>query len=305
MLSLLVLGSAAGGGFPQWNCNCRVCRLAWLGDPRVTPRTQSSVAVTGDGERWFLLNASPDLRQQIWANPPLHPTRDQRHSPIAGAVLTNADIDHIGGLLTLRESWPLTVMATAKVVAALRSNPIFNVLNPDYVGFRDLPLDRPTALRAPDGGATGLEVEAFAVPGKVALFLEGLDANTGEDTIALHVRAPADGKHFFYIPGCAKVTPELAERLVGAPLVLFDGTLWTDDEMIASGVGTKTGQRMAHISLSGPDGTLAAFRDLVVERKVLVHINNTNPVLIEDSPEARTVADAGWEIGYDGMGITL
>ena len=305
MLSLLVLGSAAGGGVPQWNCNCPVCQLAWRGDPRVKPRTQSSVAVTGDGERWFLLNASPDLRQQIWANAALHPAKDKRHSPIAGALLTNADIDHIGGLLTLRESWPLTVMASRKVVDALHANAVFNVLNRDYVSFRILPLDRPTELLDAEGAKTGLEVEAFAVPGKVALFLEGLDENTAEDTIALHVRSPADGKNFFYIPGCAKVTPELALRLRDAPLVLFDGTFWTDQEMIATGVGVKTGQRMAHISLSGPDGTLAAFRDLGVQRKVLIHINNTNRVLIEDSPESQAVAAAGWEVGYDGMEITL
>ena len=263
------------------------------------------MAVSGDGIHWFLLNASPDLRQQIWANPPLQPAKDDRHSPIAGVVLTNADVDHIGGLLTLRESWPLNLFATQRVLAALESNALFNVLNPAYVSRRDLSLDRTTELALPNGASSELEVEAFAVPGKVALFMEGLDDNTSEDTIALHVCSPADGKHFFYIPGCAKVTPELAERLAGAPLVLFDGTLWQDDEMITTGVGVKTGQRMAHISLSGTHGTLAAFRDLGVERRVLIHINNTNPVLIEDSPESQAVAAAGWEVGYDGMEIAL
>ncbi len=305
MLKVRVLGSAAGGGYPQWNCNCPVCQLAWRGDARVRRRTQSSIAVSADGEQWFLFNASPDLREQIAANPPLQPAVEGRHSPIAGVVLTNADVDHIGGLLTVRESQPLNLYATAKVLDALAANSLFNVLNPDFVSRRPLSLDRPVELATPVGDVPQLEIEAFAVPGKVALFLEGLDENTGEDTVALHVRARDSDAHFYYIPGCARVTPELADRLADAPLVLFDGTLWTDDEMIQAGVGRKTGQRMGHISLSGPDGTLAVFRDMPVRRKILIHINNTNPILIEDSPEAEAVAEAGWEIAYDGMEISL
>lgn len=308
MLRILVLGSAAGGGFPQWNCNSQACRLARAGD--ALARTQSSIAVTADDENWFLFNASPDLRQQINDNSQLHPRHGLRHSPIAGIALTNGDVDHVAGLLTLRESAPLAVYATERVLAVLQANSIFNVLNPACVARRPLVLDRPTALETQDGRATGLEIEAFAVPGKVALYLEDPDAGPGfgtqtGDTIGLRVRSATDDIGFFYIPGCAAMVPELAERLRGARLALFDGTLWRDDEMIRAGVGQKTGARMGHINMSGPDGSIAAFRDLGVERKVFIHVNNTNPALLDDSPERRELETAGWEVAFDGMEICL
>lgn len=303
-MKIVVLGAAAGGGYPQWNCNCAVCALAWTGDPRVKPRTQSSLAVTGDGQRWFLLNASPDLRQQIASTPALNPAAPGRHSPIVGAVLTNADIDHIGGLVNLRESQPLRLYATGKVLETLAANSIFNALNPDYVERRALEIDGVVPLAAPGAADPALTVEAFSVPGKVPLYLEGIDENRREDTVALKIGDGA-GHEFFYIPGCADVTPDLADRLAGAQLVFFDGTLWRDDEMIDAGVGKKTGRRMGHISLDGPDGTLARFAEIDVKRKILIHINNTNPILIDGSPEALAVAAAGWEIGYDGMAVEL
>ena len=307
-MRIRVLGSAAGGGFPQWNANSEACRRAWAGDPLAPPQTQSSVAVSADGDSWFLLNASPDLRQQINDNPPLHPRRGKRDSAIQGAVLTNGDVDHVAGLLNLRESQRLTLYATRRILDVLAANPIFGVLNPEFVAREAVELDRPFDLVNADGQPSGLTVIAFAVPGKVALYLEDAAAgdNFGsqdEDTIGLHV---GDGKTgFYYIPGCARMTPSLADRLRGAPLVFFDGTLWTDDEMVAAGVGVKTGQRMGHMSMSGPEGSIAAFEELDVCRRVFIHVNNTNPVLLGDSPERAALEAAGWRLARDGMEIEL
>ena len=309
-MRVLVLGSAAGGGFPQWNCNCRVCRAARAGNGRALARTQSSLAVSADGERWVLLNASPDLRQQITDNPPLHPKSEARHSPIAAVVLTNADVDHIAGLLTLRESQPFVLYASARVQDALDANPIFRILNPQFVRREALPLGQPLALQASDGEEIGLTVEPFAVPGKIALYLEDPDAGddfgTREgDTIGLCVSQPAAGKRFFYVPGCAALDAPLVKRLAGAPLVLFDGTLFENREMVTGGLGHKTGQRMGHLNISGPDGSMAAFEEIGVGRRIYIHINNSNPVLLEDSPERAAVEAAGWEVAYDGQEIVL
>jgi pyrroloquinoline quinone biosynthesis protein B len=305
----LVLGSAAGGGFPQWNCNCSACRRARAGDRKAIPRTQSSLAVTADGKSWFLLNASPDLRQQIGTYACFHPRSGARDSPIAGAVITSGDVDHVAGLLDMRESQRLALYATVRVQAALRANSIFGVLNADYVVRRELPLEQSTELCDAEGTATGLQVTAFTVPGKVALYLENPAAGPGfgtqpGDIVGLEVRA-GGAKRFFYVPGCANMTPELGRRLQRAPLVFFDGTLWRDDEMIVAGMGTKTGQRMGHMSMAGAEGSIAAFTGLDAGRKIFIHINNTNPVLMEDSPERDAAAAAGWEIAHDGMEIAL
>lgn len=307
-MNILVLGSAAGGGFPQWNCSCGNCRRARSGDRAALPRTQSSLAVSPDGERWVLLNASPDLGQQIRDNAALHPRGGRRQSPIAAVVVTNGDVDHVAGLLTLRESQPFALYATARVQRVLTSNSIFNVLNPDAVARRELFLHEPCEIADCDGASLGLRVTPFAVPGKVALYLEDASAGPGfgtqaGDTVGLEVAA--GGRRFFYIPGCAAMPAELAARLRGAELVFFDGTLWRDDEMIAAGLGTKTGQRMGHMSLDGAGGTLAAFAPLDVRRKVFIHMNNTNPILLADSPERARAREAGWEVAEDGMEFRL
>lgn len=303
-----VLGSAAGGGYPQWNCNHPNSRRARSGDPLAPQRTQSSIAVSADGEAWTLFNASPDLRQQINDNPVLHPRNALRDSPIKAVVLTNADVDHVAGLLSLRESQAFTLHATERVLSVLAANSIFNVLNPDFVQRRQLRLDEPVTPTQADGRSLGFTVQPFAVPGKVALWLENAQAgdNFGtvdEDTVALEVRSST--ARFFYIPACARMTEALIERIRGAHLVFFDGTLWTDDEMVRDGVGVKTGKRMGHMSVSGEDGTLAAFRALDVKRKIFIHINTTNPILIEDTPERAAVEAAGWEVAYDSMAITV
>jgi len=307
-MQIVVLGAAAGGGFPQWNCNCAVCREAWAG--RASAQTQASLAVSGDGEHWFLLNASPDLRAQILATPLLQPRRGGRDSPIAGAVLTNGDVDAVAGLLTLRESWPLSLYATRGVLDVLATNSIFNVLHPENVARHPLQLGKRVALATREGHSADLMLEAFSVPGKVALYLEDGRieerlAERSENTIGLMVEATRTGKRLFYIPACAAVDDELAARITGAPLLFFDGTLWRDDEMIAAGLSAKTGRRMGHLSVSGPHGSMAALADLGVERKLFIHINNTNPILCAGSPERAAVSAAGWEVARDGLEIAL
>ena len=309
-MKIRVLGAAAGGGYPQWNCNHPNSRRARQNDPAARPRTQSSIAVSADGSRWVLFNASPDLRQQINENDVLHPSDGLRHSPIKGVVLTNADVDHVAGLLNLRESQPFNLYATRRVLDVLAANTVFNVLNPKFVERLSLILDTATELSDSNGNDLGIRIEPFAVPGKVALWLENEASgpNFGtveEDTIALEVTDTTTGKRFFYIPACAAMPDELGARLRRAPLVFFDGTLWRDDEMVASGVGVKTGNRMGHMSVSGERGTLAAFRDLEVARKVFIHINTTNPILLDDSPERAAVEEKGWQVSWDGMAIEL
>lgn len=306
-MKILVLGAAAGGGFPQWNSNDRAARRVRAGELR--PMTQSSIAVSADGRRWVLFNASPDLRQQINDNRALQPGPDDglRASPLAAMVLTNADVDHVAGLLNLREGQKLALYGHPRVLDVLARNSIFNVLSPLFVDRRPLHAGHWEHIADQGGRNLGIAVRSFPVPGKIALWLENAGApglgTTEGDTLGLEI---SDGKRsFFYIPGCTAMTAELAQRLKGASLLFFDGTLWRDDEMIAAGVGTKTGQRMGHMSCSGPDGTIAAFQDLHIARKIFIHINNTNPLLVEETSERREAEAAGWEIAHDGMEIVL
>jgi len=309
-MRIRILGSGAGGGFPQWNCNCANCCAVRTGEPGFSPRTQSSLAASANGRDWVLLNASPDLRQQIEKNPELAPSGDDsvRASPIKAVVVTNGDVDHVTGLLSLREAQPFTVYGSARVLEVLSQNRIFNVLSPAFVTREELPLDTPVALNGA-GVDLGLKVEAFPVAGKIALWLEdALKANFGSvegDTLGLRITETESGKAFFYIPGCAGVDATLAERLRGAALVFFDGTLWHENEMIEQGLLGKTGTRMGHINMSGPDGSIAAFAPLGVARKIYVHINNSNPTLNAFSKERREAEAAGWVIGEDGMEVLL
>lgn len=311
-LRALIVGAAAGGGLPQWNCNAPNSASFWRGPGRLSSgplisASQSSLAVSGDGETWALLNASPDIRSQIMATPQLQPRDPERFglrdTPICSVLLTNGDIDHIAGLLTLREKQRFDLITTAGIAAVLTENPIFNALDPAFVKRRVIGLDKAFDL------APGVSASLFAVPGKVPLFMEGDHGGDavqtdlmGEQTVGVAISGA--GKTFYYVPGCARMIPELADRLRGADLVFFDGTLWHDDEMITQGVGQKTGQRMGHMSMSGPDGSIAAFADLDIGRKVYVHMNNTNPVW-GDGPERAEAQAAGWQIGHDGMEIEL
>jgi pyrroloquinoline quinone biosynthesis protein B len=306
-----VLGSAAGGGFPQWNCNGRNSADVRRGLPGLAPRTQTSIAVSADGRQWILLNAAPDLRQQINDTPGLHPEPQgsPRNSPIKAVILTNGDVDAVAGLLTLREGQPFTIYGTARVLDVLASNSIFNVLDPKLVKRVTMKLNRPFAVEGP-AGPVGVEVEAFPVPGKVALYLEDATAGAGlgtqeGDTVGLKVTDVASRHHFYFIPGCARLDDALRARLEAAPLLFFDGTLYTNDEMIAQGLLNKTGERIGHMNMSGKDGSLEQFAPLDVGRKIYIHINNSNPALRENSRERAAVEAAGWEVSYDGMEIRV
>lgn len=303
-MRLIVLGSAAGGGLPQWNCACDNCARARSGDPAVRPRTQSSVAVSADGARWVLLNASPDLRAQMAAVPALAPPRPPRSTALAGVLVTNADIDHVAGLLSLREAQPFALHATARVHSILDGNPVFDSLDRRLVRRRTIESGRPVELTDAGGEPTGLRATLFPVPGKVALYLEGA-RETGDlageagDTVGVEIEGA--GRRILYVPACARIEDDLLARARDVDLLLFDGTLWEDDEMVRMGLGAKTGRRMGHVSVSGPEGTIARFADVPVGRKVLIHLNNSNPLLADDSPERAAALRAGWEVAHDGQ----
>jgi len=299
-MKIVILGAAAGGGSPQWNCRCPVCALAWSGDPRVKRRTQVGLAVTLEGGAVVLFNCSPDIREQISANSCLQPQSCIRGSPLSDVVLTSGDVDHIGGLLSLREGHQFSIHATPGINRILASNPILGVLNRAAVKREIAEPGERRRLSA------GIEIELFTVPGKTPLYLEteGVVTNARCDTtVGIEV---ATNKHaLFYVPACAEIDRETAARLENARLVFFDGTLWSDDEMIRTGTGMKTGRRMGHMPVGGPDGSLVALKAIGVKRLIYIHINNTNPMLIEGSPENEAVRAAGAEVGFDGQEIDL
>lgn len=296
-MKIIVLGASAGGGLPQWNCGCQNCQDARTG--ALPTMTQSSVAVSADGHAWAILNASPDIGAQLLKAPALHP-KGLRDTPIGAVVLTNGDIDHIAGLLTLREKTAFTVYATASGMDILSNNSVFGVLDPDLVKRETVHLEESFEP------VPGVKLTAFSVPGKVALFLEDEDnldlEAVGEQTVGLLIES--NGKHAAYVPGCAALPDWLIERLAPVDLLLFDGTVWENDDMPRTGTGQKTGARMGHIALNSQDGSLNRFRETST-RKVFVHINNTNPILQPKSAERALVTQAGWEIAYDGMEISL
>jgi pyrroloquinoline quinone biosynthesis protein B len=309
MLRIVILGAAAGGGVPQWNCGCPVCKAARADRPELQS-TQASIAISADDEHWFLINASPDLRQQLIATPRLHPKSGElRHSPIAGVILTNSEVDAVAGLLSMREGWPFAVYAHDRVLAILKANSIFNVLNEKNVRREPIKIDEAFEPALPDGAKSGIEILPFIVPGKGAWYLEGkahpAGGDAAGDTLGLRIADKATGKYFFFLAACADVTDDLKKRLTGAPLVFFDGTVWRDDELIAAGLGNKTGKSMGHISMSGENGAIAALADLGIDRRIFLHINNSNPALLHDSAERKTAERAGWQIPADGMEITL
>jgi pyrroloquinoline quinone biosynthesis protein B len=280
--------------------------MAWDGDSRVRRRTQSSIAVSAEARQWVIVNASPDLRQQIQSTPELQPDRDgpKRNSPIRAVVLTNGDIDHIAGLLTLRERQPFQIYATPRVLSILRANSVFGVLAGDVVERIELPLNQPIEI-----ADAGVMVEAFPVPGKIALFLEDASKGAGfgtevGDTIGLKIKTSGSGTTF-YIPGCAKVDDDILRRVHGAGCLLFDGTVFNDTELVDLGVIEKTGRRMGHVSIAGDDGSLHAFDGAGIKRKIYIHINTTNPILERGSREEAIVKEAGWEVSFDGMSVNI
>jgi len=298
-MRIKVLGAAAGGGFPQWNCGCPNCRDLRSGALAAKPLTQECVAVSADDERWILLNASPEIRSQIEDCPALHP-RGPRHSPIAAIVLTNGDLDHCLGLLSLRESHPLVICATERVRRGFtEGNVLYRTLQrfPGQVTWRTLEPGK-------EAEVGGLAVEALPAPGKPPIHLEDGGADPG-DNVGLLIHDRRSGKRLAYFSAAAAVTPAMRAAFDRADCVFFDGTFWTSDELIALGLGDKRAEQMAHLPVGGKDGSLRTLAGVRAAKRIYIHINNTNPLLRPGSPEREQALAAGWEIAYDGMEVNL
>ena len=303
-----LLGTAAGGGFPQWNCNCQQCQGVRRGTLRARPRTQSSVALSADGERWFLLNASPDVRQQIEAFPQLAPppSESTRGSGIAAIFLTDADLDHTLGLLVLREGLQHTVYATAAVRHALTDGLALLPALRHYceVDWRE-PACELTPLPYTDGSPSGLHYAACVVAGHAPLYMGEQTTPQPGDRVGYRFVDTHTGGRLLYFPGLASLEPPVEGLLADCDALLLDGTFWSENEMLRTSTGTKTATQMGHWPVGGPAGSLLQLATLPIKRRIYVHINNTNPVLNEDSPEHAAVREAGIEIGRDGMAFTL
>lgn len=283
-----ILGSGAGGAFPQWNCGCPNCTAVREGRDGYLARTQDSVAVTEDGERFVLVNASPDILVQIQKTHALWP-RSSRHSPIAAVVLTNGDMDHVLGLFSLRESWPFELWATEAVWSGLEQSLFIRTLRrfEGHVTKKVLPLDEEVTV-------AGVRVRARAAPGKAPVHLVGFADHRPDDNVMLSL-----GGEILYAAACASADVDVA----GHSVVLFDGTFYREDELVRLGLSKAVAKDMAHVPISGENGSLAKL-SAISARKIYTHINNTNPILAPDSDERRTVESAGWEIAYDGMEIS-
>jgi pyrroloquinoline quinone biosynthesis protein B len=302
-----VLGSAAGGGFPQWNCGCPNCRGLRLGTIAARPRSQESLAVSSDGEAWFLLNASPEIRAHIESFPPLQP-RAPRHTPIAGILLTNGDLDHCLGLLCLRESQPLAVYATEPVRRGfIEGNVLYGTLErfAGQVTWHRLRPGEPFELATTPNRASGLVAEAITVPGQPPLHLRSRNAPSAEDNVGFRLRDLRTGATLAYFSGVAAPTRALNAALESADCVFLDGTFWSSDELIALGLSDRRAEDMAHWPIGGAEGSLRALEDMCRGRRFFIHINNTNPILREDSPERASLAAAGWEVAHDGLELEI
>lgn len=306
-MKIHVLGSAAGGGFPQWNCGCANCRGIRSNAIAAQPRSQTCLAIESDEGSWFLVHASPDIRTQLLGFPPLHP-RSLRDSPISGVLLTNADLDQCLGLLCLRESQPLHVYSTEAVRHAFtRGNRLYRCLcqTPDQITWHELKLDRPQALIAEDNRFSSLSVTALPVPGKPPLYLEDSVSSCPADNIGLIFFDINSERTCGYAPCVGGPDASVHQLLDAADCLLFDGTFWSDDELPSLGLGRRTARQMAHWPLGGLDGSLGVLSKARASRRLLIHINNSNPILRDDSPERREVDRAGVALAYDGLEITV
>ena len=305
-----ILGSAAGGGFPQWNCNCRHCQSLRAGTFQGKARTQTQVAVTNDHQHYFLLSASPDLRLQIEATPHLHPRRCQRDSPISGVVLTSADIDQVAGLLSLRERQPFPIYSTPSIRRILRQdNSVFTMLNrtPNQVSWQEIAPGLCFSLLDADGADSGIGCEAFSLATHYPAYVSAersASLRPEEALLGLFLKSSL-GKKLAYLPAVPAIDEALLRRLESADLLLFDGTFWSDDELIRVQGSGATAREMGHVPVSGPDGSLGKLAGLHRPRKVFIHINNTNPMLDESGPQYREVRGAGWEIAEDKSSFDL
>ena len=300
-----VLGSAAGGGFPQWNCNCSNCYGVRDGKIQATPRTQSSIAISVDDERWILFNASPDIRLQLESFPLIQPRRGLRDTGVAAVVLADSQIDHSTGLLMLREGCPLKVYATAMVKQDLSTGfPIFTMLESWNGGieYGEIPIDG-TSFQVAD--IDGLRITAVPLTGKAPPYSPHRhDPHVG-DNIGFYIEDINAQSSAFYAPGLGAVDEHVMFYMAKSDCLLVDGTFWREDEMIYAGVGTKLAQEMGHLPQSGKGGMIEKLESLTRQRKILIHINNTNPILVEDSAERALLDQAGIEVSHDGMDIIV
>ena len=302
-MHVVLLGTAAGGGFPQWNCWCPTCRAARIAPHRASRRSQSSAAVSVDGERWFLLNASPDVREQLDCLPGPIPT-GIRHVAVQGIVTTDAELDHTLGIVLLREARQLQLYATHAVRQILERDSRILPLTQAFarVEVTEIRLEAEVQLRYRDGEASGISILPFEVPAGPPRFA---GENAPGHTVGLILRNGESGRSCAYVPGCGDLNPPLLQRLGATDLLLFDGTFWTDDELISLGIGDRRAREMDHQPVSGPGGSLSQLAGLSRPTKVYTHINNTNPMLLEGSPEREQVERAGIVVGYDGLSFSV
>ena len=303
-MQVVLLGTAAGGGFPQWNCWCPGCRTARCDPSAAIPRSQSAAAISIDGVRWFLLNVSPDVRDQLRFIRPAEAPRGTRHVPIEGALLTDAELDHSLGIVLLREGGHLPLYATRAVSSILTRDSRLLTTTRAFgeVPVTELELNQPVPVICRDGSPAGISVEAFAVAADPPRFATNHEPG---HTVGLLLREDATGKTCAFVPGCGDLDEDLRRRLSSADVLLFDGTFWDDRELIALGVGTRTARQLDHLPISGPEGSLERLAGLPCREKIYTHINNTNPILLERSPERALVADHGVKVGFDGMRIEI
>ena len=317
-MRIVLLGTAAGGGVPQWNCNCAICREARAGKGRVRPRTQSSVAISADGEAWFLLNASPDIRSQIETTPALRShTKQLRGSPIEAVLLTNADLDHTLGLLLMREGKSLFVHGTQAVRRSLTEGLSLAPVLDSFCRMEWIePREQISPLLTRDGRRTGLLCQAIPLVGGPPRFARSATTEEGSkgahgqehfsgDVIGYRIVDEKTGGRLLFLPDVAVLDETVLSQLSACEALLFDGTFWSENEMLERGVGSEPASGMGHVPISGEEGSLKALAELKLKHKVYVHINNTNPILFEDSPERETVTKAGCQVGMDGIEISI
>jgi pyrroloquinoline quinone biosynthesis protein B len=304
-MHIRVLGAAAGGGFPQWNCNCRNCDGVRKGTIRARPRTQSSVALSGDGADWVLCNASPDVLAQLRSFPPLQPARRLRDTALRGIVLIDAQIDHTTGLLMLREGGPLAVYCTPQVREDLTSgNPVFTVLE-HFCGVDWHPVQADSRTGFSVDEVAGISFTAVPLKSKPPPYSPHRNDPRPGDNIGLRVVDLRTRRSLFYAPGLGEIEPHVRPFLAEADCLMLDGTFWSADELVRLGVSEKRAADMGHLPQSGPGGMVEALKKLPAPRKILIHINNTNPILDEDSAERTELSRAGIEVAYDGLQITV
>ncbi|MCG6036212.1 pyrroloquinoline quinone biosynthesis protein PqqB [Acinetobacter baumannii] len=301
---IYVLGSAAGGGFPQWNCNCPNCHGVRTGSIQAKARTQSSIAVSENGTDWVLLNASPDIRQQLFEFKAAQPARKLRDTGIRSVILMDSQLDHTTGLLTLREGCPMNVWCTEMVHQDLTSGfPVFNMLKHWNGGLQYNEINPKQAFKI--DGFENLEFLPLIIKSAAPPYSPHRNDPHDGDNIALIIKDHKTQKQLFYAPGLGKIDDQIMQIMQSSDCVMIDGTLWTDDEMQQTGVGTKTGREMGHLYISGEGGSLSYLNQLSTPKKVLIHINNTNPILNENSSQFAELKANGVEVAYDGMQIEL